>query len=334
MIEKVTHSSKNFMKKLHNVIIIGDLIIDRYISGVVDRISPESPVPVLDQIKDEYRLGGAANVAMNLKNLNCKITLVAMVGNDNTGTKAIQLLNEACIDTSFLVLDENRKTTLKTRVLAKNQQLLRIDYEDTHQMSSTRSDKVCQKLMDFIKTNEIDAILFQDYDKGMLSAAFINQIIEFAKQKQIPTFADPKKNNFLSFVGVDYFKPNLKEVTDQFKLEINPQYPEMSLLMSAAQKIRKAIKNHCSIITLGASGIFYEDEDGAYLHPTDAIDVVDVCGAGDTVISVLCKAIISGLALEKAIQLSNNCATLVCSRSGVCPIDLDSYNTFINQSKN
>ena len=167
----------------------------------------------------------------------------------------------------------------------------------------------------------------------MLSASLINQIIEFAKTKQIPTFADPKKDNFLSYVGVDYFKPNLKEVTDQFSLDINPQKPEISLLLAVSQKIQKALKNHCTIITLGASGIFYEANNGAHLHPTDAIDVVDVCGAGDTVISVLCKAIISGFTLKKAIQLSNSCASLVCTQSGDCPIDLDSYNSLINQSE-
>lgn len=318
------------MKKLHNVIIIGDLIVDRYISGVVDRISPESPVPVLDQNKDEYRLGGAANVAMNLKNLNCNITLVSTIGNDDTGKKAIHLLDKAHIDKSFLVMDENRKTTLKTRILAKNQQLLRIDYEDKHQLNKNLSDKVIRSLKDFIENNAIDAILFQDYNKGMLSASLINEIIDFAKTKQIPTFADPKKDNFLSYLGVDYFKPNLKEVTDQFSLNINPQSPEISLLIAVSQKIRKALNNQCTIITLGASGIFYESENGAHLHPTDAIDVVDVCGAGDTVISVLCKAIISGFSLDKAIQLSNKCATIVCSRSGVCPIDSDSYYTLIN----
>ena len=302
------------------ILVIGDVILDHYLIGKVDRISPEAPVPVVLHQVEEYRLGGAANVALNIKSMGATPYLLSLVGTDVYGDKLIKLLEENSLSTSFITKSKNKTTSCKTRILARNQHLLRYDRETTDWIDENLEAKIVSTIKNLLEEEPIDAIVFQDYNKGLLTDSLISKILQLAKERGIKTLADPKKANFLAYLGVDWFKPNLREINEGLGLSISENHPELQQLRTAAETINKQLKNTHTLITLGAKGMYYQTplEDGVI--PTEERQVADVCGAGDTVISILSLGVAAKLKVKEAVALANIAGGQVCEKVGVVPI--------------
>jgi rfaE bifunctional protein kinase chain/domain len=301
-----------------NIMVVGDIMIDRYLSGKVTRISPEAPVPVVALESRENRLGGAANVALNIKALGATPILISVVGNDNEGTIFKKLLPESGISSDFLHSSNSRKTTVKTRVLAAAQQLLRVDAEDTHELSKEETDELKSIISNQLDAKKIDAILLQDYNKGVLTKELIQFVIEEAQKRNIPTSVDPKKDNFWSYKGVTLFKPNLKEIRESMD---QPVQTTAESLQMAGKHIRQILSNTFSMITLSEKGVFYDEENQSGIIPTVPRSIADVSGAGDTVISVATLGLACKLNVRTIAILSNLAGGQVCEKVGVVPVD-------------
>jgi rfaE bifunctional protein kinase chain/domain len=300
------------------VLVIGDVMIDRYLYGSVERISPEAPVPVVHMQREENRLGGAANVALNIAALGAKSILCTVVGTDENGDQFLDLLPTHQLSSEGVIRSDERPTTVKTRVIAQSQQLMRVDREETHDLSSAESSKFLDNLSKIIDNQYINLIILQDYNKGVLSESVIQAIIALAKKKSIPTAVDPKKKNFWSYRGASLFKPNLKEVRDSLPF---PVAPTLESLGQAASAIREKLNNEYTLITLSEKGMYWSDTQEGHLVPTRPRSIADVCGAGDTVISVAALAYAAGLEMQQAVQLANLAGGQVCERVGVVPVD-------------
>lgn len=303
------------------VAIIGDVMIDSYIKGKVNRMSPEAPVPVLLLNKEENRPGGAANVALNLKALGAQVYLCSVIGKDRAGETLINLLLEQGIHSHEMLHDEDRKTTVKTRVLSGTQHVLRIDQEDTHPLSETMEDALILSVISRMDEG-IDALIFEDYNKGVLTKRVINSLVSYANQRGIKTAVDPKKENFLSYQGVSLFKPNLKEIIEglSFSIDIINQ-PES--LLEGAKKLRAILQHELSLITLSEHGVFIESEASWTKIPSHVREITDVSGAGDTVIAVATLCLIANLPPAQLAAIANLAGGLVCEHSGVVSVDRD-----------
>lgn len=299
------------------VMVIGDVMIDTYIWGNVNRISPEAPVPVLAVEGRENRLGGAANVALNIASLGAKPILCAVVGNDHHKDLFAKLIKKRQITDEGLLPDPERRTTVKTRVIAQNQQLLRVDDEITDSLSLNIEQQFIEHIKQLIDANTIDAIIFEDYNKGVLTEKVIEAVVKKAHRKKIPTLVDPKKKNFLAYRGVTLFKPNFKEMTEGLKRDINKA--DMKALFEAAHEL-----HHNDIelvmITLSELGVFISEGRNFHHIPAEIRDIADVSGAGDTVISVAALGLASGLSPRQIAALANLAGGLVCEKVGVVPI--------------
>lgn len=314
-------ASKLNLFEQKNVIIVGDVMIDRYLTGSVSRISPEAPVPVVLQRSMEDRLGGAANVALNVQALGAVPLLCSVVGDDPDGRSFVRnILPGSKIQATGILTSAQRRTTVKTRVLGNNQQMLRIDQEDNHDLNQEESEKLLSLLRKLLDQQPVTALILQDYNKGVLTATLIPEIIYEAKKRGIFTSVDPKKNNFWAYQQVNLFKPNMKEIRDcvPFSVEANEDS-----LQKAADFIREKLKNAMSMITLSEKGLFLEGETNVKgkLYPTQARNVADVSGAGDTVISIASLALALGFELDFVAQLSNAAGGQVCESPGVVPVD-------------
>lgn len=294
-------------------------MIDAYLWGKVDRISPEAPVPIVSVTKKETRLGGAANVALNLQALGATPFICAIVGDDKEGHEFTQLLKKQHISDSGIVKIAERQTTVKTRVIGQNQQILRIDAETDTEISLTQSQQVLQNVTFFLAEHKIDAIIFEDYDKGLITQHLIDEVIKSAKQRNIPVIVDPKKRNFLSYKGVDLFKPNLKELKEGLKLDFDAKnYPS---LQAAVAKLQKQIGAKSVMVTLSELGVYVASGDNEELTPAHIRTVADVSGAGDTVISVTAVCLAAGADIFTAAKIGNLAGGLVCEKVGVVPIN-------------
>lgn len=303
------------------ILIIGDVILDHYLIGTVSRISPEAPVPVVLHQLEEYRLGGAANVALNIKAMGATPYLLSLIGADVYGNKLIELLEDASLTTALITKDKSKQTSCKTRILARNQHLLRYDRETTDWIERETETQIIKKVEHLLKQEKIDAIIFQDYNKGLLTDRLISEILKLAKNKDIKTLADPKKANFLAYSGVDWFKPNLREINEGLNINISEQSPILSELTRATQMLQKELKNTYTLITLGAKGMYYETPTEKGIVPTKERQVADVCGAGDTVISILSLGVAANLNVKQLVHLANIAGGQVCEKVGVVPID-------------
>lgn len=303
----------------HEILILGDVMIDRYLTGSVNRISPEAPVPVVLHQTTEDRLGGAANVALNILALGSTPILCSVIGKDEAG---IQLKNnilpENNITSEGLVFSDTRRTTVKTRILGNNQQMLRIDSEDTYNLNAAEQENLWTKIRELLTTRPIRAIILQDYNKGVLVPGLIETVLKEARKAGILTAVDPKKVNFFAYQGVDLFKPNLKEIRDSAPFSVQPT---LESLREAAQFLNEQLKNRLTMITLSEKGLFLDDTKEARVYPTVARNVADVSGAGDTVISIATLAMVAGLPLETIATLSNLAGGQVCEFPGVVPVD-------------
>ncbi len=303
------------------ILIFGDVMIDRYIMGGVNRISPEAPVPVLNLENQEDRLGGASNVALNVQSLGGIPILFSIVGQDETGQRFKELMDQQGLDTHFIFPVRGRKSTIKSRVMAGSQQLLRIDEETTIPIQAKEVEHIFLNIQHFLEGNEVDVILFQDYNKGLLAPDLIEKTIQLANKLGIPTIVDPKADNFWSYKGVTLFKPNFKEIKERVNFPLDTS---LELLSKGAAYIRDKLKNDLTVITLSANGIFANNHQTCFIEPAKKRIIADVCGAGDTVVSVLALALAAKLELREMVKLANIAGGQVCEIPGVVAVNLES----------
>jgi rfaE bifunctional protein kinase chain/domain len=301
------------------VLVIGDVMADAYIRGKVERISPEAPVPVINTRTREVRLGGAANVALNLKALGAEVTLCTMVGNDSQGKELIQLIEKEGINSDGIVVSNERPSTIKTRVIAGGQHLLRIDDENDSPATPNEQNLLLKKALELVQN--VDAVIFEDYDKGVIFKELISQVTAKANSRNIPITVDPKKRNFLDYKNVSLFKPNLKELKEGLKFELNPKTKEE--VESGCQKVISDLGVKGVLLTLSENGMAILSENEFFHVPAMQRDIADVSGAGDTVISVATLCLAAGCILEQTLFLANLAGGLVCEYSGVVPIKKD-----------
>lgn len=306
-----------------NVAIVGDVMIDRYWNGRVSRISPEAPVPVVEWRNTEDRLGGAANVALNIKALGATPYLFAGIGKDADGAELLKLMNKNDLSTKGLVSFAKRRTTVKTRIVAGSQQLLRLDCETATDLDEQESKDFLQNFYDFIEYRDIHVILFQDYNKGVLTKPIIREIMLEALRRDIPTAVDPKYNNFFEYKRATLFKPNLKEIRAAVPFAVQPT---LESLAHASEYLRRQMNNRYTMITLSELGVFLDfgaATEGGEIVPTEARHVADVSGAGDTVISVAALGLGAGLPLRTMAVLANLAGGQVCEKLGVVPVEAE-----------
>lgn len=315
-LKRINVLKKNFKGK--NIAVIGDMMLDCYYWGAVKRISPEAPVPVVEIDKDFYRFGGAANVALNIKTLGGIPFPIGVIGYDNDGSVFSSLLQESGISKEGIIIDDGRPTTAKTRVIAQNQHIVRIDKETKSYVDKKIQNKIYSYLERIIDT--LDGIILQDYNKGVLTTSLIEKIINLANRHNILITVDPKFNNFFSYKNVTVFKPNRKETEDAFGIRIitNDDISE------AGNKLLNKLNSKFVLLTLGEGGIaIFQKNKEEKRMPTKARKVADVSGAGDTVISTLTMALASKATILEASLLANYAAGIVCGEVGIVPIELD-----------
>ncbi|MBD81095.1 MAG: D-glycero-beta-D-manno-heptose-7-phosphate kinase [Crocinitomicaceae bacterium] len=301
------------------VLVIGDVMIDSYFRGKVDRISPEAPVPVVHVNRSEKRLGGAANVARNIKALGATPILCSVIGNDLSGSRFFDILEKEALPADGILTSKERITTVKTRIMSGSQQMIRVDEEEIKPLSNEEKVHFENKIKELIDRYDIDVIMFEDYDKGLIDASLIKAVVSYAHINDIPVAVDPKKNNFLDYHFVDLFKPNLKELAEGLNIDLPTRSVEE--LIQANLKLTEHLNHKISLITMSELGVFVGDENGAEILPAHIRRIADVSGAGDTVISVasLCLAKkIPGVWIAK---MSNLAGGLVCEKVGVVPVD-------------
>lgn len=301
------------------VVIIGDVMLDTYWWGQVDRISPEAPVPVVALQRKEYRVGGAANVALNTVALGAQTTIVSVIGNDADGVLLQSLFDAQHIDTRYLLTHDSRITTNKTRVMSRNQQMMRLDAEITTPISSDIENELLQKFTACLDAKKPDVVIFEDYDKGVLTPTFIKAAISICTERNIVMSVDPKKNNFLSYKGVTLFKPNLKEVKEGLQVSISDVTLEN--LRSVHTALQTHLAHQISLITLSEKGMFYDTGDTAKIIPTHVRSIADVSGAGDTVIAVASLVYAATKNIELATEMANIAGGLVCEEVGTAAIN-------------
>ena len=300
------------------ILVIGDVMLDAYVMGKVNRISPEAPVPIVSLENEDARIGGAGNVALNLLALGAKPIICGIIGEDTSGDKLLNLFEKNGISTDGLVKSIARKTTVKTRVISNKQQLLRIDSESTFPLLESEEIKLNNTIQNIINQG-VDGIIFEDYNKGVLTDSVIQNTIKIAKEKDIPTAVDPKKENFLSYKGVSLFKPNLKELKEGLNLNFDFN-SNKDLFEKGIEVLEEKLQNEISFITLSEYGVFIKNQTEKYYVPAHMRSISDVSGAGDTVIAVATLCLISGASTKQIAQISNLAGGLVCEKSGVVSI--------------
>lgn len=299
--------------------VIGDVMVDAYLWGKVDRISPEAPVPIVAVHKRESRLGGAANVAINLRAMGASPLLCSVIGSDRQGEELLELMRELSMDTSGMLQMEGRVTTVKTRVIGNNHQLLRVDDEITEDIDSKTENLLGNRIESLLDERRPAVVIFEDYDKGVLTAELISRIVAACKKRGIPTAVDPKKKNFLSYKGVTLFKPNLAELKAGLKIDIDKTNAEK--LQQATSAFQQSQNIDTLMVTLSEAGVFYSKDGQAGILPAHIRNISDVSGAGDTVISVASLCLALGLRPRTMAALANLAGGLVCEKVGVVPVD-------------
>lgn len=302
-----------------NIMIIGDVMMDSYIWGKVERVSPEAPVPVVKVSKKENRLGGAANVALNVQSLGGRPFICAIIGDDKDGEEFLSLLQSQNLSDQGILKIQDRPTTVKTRIIAHNQQIVRVDAETDENISEAETEVMIGMIKKILTEQKIDAIIFEDYDKGLITEKLIAEAVKLAEYRGIITVVDPKKRNFHSYKGVHLFKPNLKELEDGLKTVINPSKPGQ--VENAISKLKSQLGAKAVMLTLSEKGVFINSDLGQRHIPAHKRDIADVSGAGDTVIATAALCLAAGLDEFKASEIANLAGGLVCEHVGVVPID-------------
>jgi rfaE bifunctional protein kinase chain/domain len=303
------------------VLIIGDVMVDAYLWGSVDRISPEAPVPIVAVKKRESRLGGAANVAINIQSMGAIPVLCSVIGNDRNGEELIALMKELNMSTDGMIQSSERVTTVKTRVIGNNHQLLRVDDEVMHDLSSKEQAAILHVIQQLIEKEKPSVVIFEDYDKGVLNANLIKEVVSLCQKSNIPTAVDPKKKNFNAYIGVDLFKPNLIELKQGVKVDF--KIPDLETLSTICEPFRNEQQIKTMMVTLSEHGVYIGNEKSKTIIPAHVRNISDVSGAGDTVISVAALCLGLGLSETMIASLANLAGGLVCEQVGVVPINKD-----------
>jgi len=303
------------------VAVIGDVMLDTYWWGNVERISPEAPVPVVVLDEKELRIGGAGNVALNTVALGAPTVLFSVIGNDDDGRGLISLLEKNNISTNRIVVSDDRITTNKTRIISRNQHMLRLDAEMTKDITATEQSLLLKSFTEFVEIEKPAVVIFEDYNKGVLTEPVIQQLLAICKENNIVTTVDPKRKNFFCYKGVSIFKPNLKEVKDALNVLLDDV--NHAFLEEIHQQLEKQLAHSISLITLSEKGVFYQMGNGSQIIPTHVRNIADVSGAGDTVIAVasLVYATAKDIALSAA--MANIAGGLVCEEVGTVAINKD-----------
>ncbi|GAO41083.1 bifunctional heptose 7-phosphate kinase/heptose 1-phosphate adenyltransferase [Flavihumibacter petaseus] len=301
------------------VAVIGDVMLDTYWWGQVERISPEAPVPVVALDRSELRIGGAGNVALNLVAMGAQVTIFTVLGEDGDGRLLDQLLTDSGIDTTYTLFSKERKTTNKIRIISRNQQMLRLDSETILDLSNAMEDALFERVQDYIEREKPAVLIFEDYDKGVLCSPLIKRVIALCREKKVITTVDPKKKNFFTYKGVDIFKPNLKEVREG--LDINLENVDPDSLVDVHQKLQEKMQHSISFITLSEKGVFYAADSQSRIIPSHLRSIADVSGAGDTVIAVASLVYATTGNISLFAEIANIAGGLVCEEVGTAAID-------------
>lgn len=306
-------------------LIIGDVMIDSYLWGKVERISPEAPVPIVSVSKRENRLGGAANVALNVQAMGATPILCSVVGDDLRGDQFCALLKEHNMPVSGLVKSKERITTVKFRVIGNNHQLLRVDEEQDTDISEAEQAELFNKIEYCVQNEEINVIIFEDYDKGVITSSIISRVVQLAKNYKIPVTVDPKKNNFLNYKGVSLFKPNLKELREGLKVDVSVN--EKGGIEAALITLHERLDTKYLLLTLSEHGVImsekdFEDGKVKFYHIAAHLrNIADVSGAGDTVISVASLCLALQLDICRVAAIANLSGGIVCEEVGAVAIN-------------
>ena len=304
------------------VAVIGDVMLDTYWWGKVDRISPEAPVPVVAVTKREQRIGGAGNVALNLVSLGAHVNVLTVLGKDDDGEQLTTLFNQNNIGAKYIVTSTDRITTNKIRIISRNQHMMRLDAEMQTDITQNDEEKLLYAFEEYIAAESPDIVILEDYNKGVLTQTVVTKIIALCKQHHILTAVDPKRKNFFSYVGVDIFKPNLKEAVEG--LNILTDVVSLSLLKDIHLLLQEKLKHKISFITLSEKGVFYNDNNSSSLIPTHIRSIADVSGAGDTVIAVASLVYAATKNVKLMAEVANIAGGLVCEEVGTVAINKES----------
>lgn len=301
------------------VLVVGDVMLDAYVWGKVDRISPEAPVPVVNVQKREFRLGGAGNVLLNVQSLGAEAIICSVIGADGPGDMLEKELQERGLNCEGLIRSTRRITTIKERIIASGQQVVRIDTETDSPISKEETGLLVAKVKALIPA--CDVVIFEDYDKGVLTPEAIAEITDFANANEVPTVVDPKKRNFLSYHRVTLFKPNLKELKEGLALQLRPDV--QTDIQTAVDRLKAEMSIQGALITLSEWGVFMDFQNETHQIPAHSRHIADVSGAGDTVISIAACCVALRLSPQYIAGISNLGGGLVCESVGVVPIQKD-----------
>jgi rfaE bifunctional protein kinase chain/domain len=299
--------------------VIGDVMLDTYKWGQVERISPEAPVPVVTLLQKEYRIGGAGNVALNCQSLGADVSVLSVTGNDSKAIILNELFESNSIDTDYLVKSGNRITTSKTRIISRNQQMMRLDAEITHDLNGQEEEALLEKIQTYIATVDPDIIIFEDYNKGVLTKRIIQEAIALCREAGVIIAVDPKRKNFFAYSGVQIFKPNMKEVKESLNLLVE-EFSQSSL-QNIHKELKKMLDHNISLVTLSDKGIFYQHDDKAAVIPSHLRNIADVSGAGDTVIAVASIVFAATKNAHLMAEIANIAGGLVCEEVGTVAIN-------------
>ncbi|WP_439182876.1 bifunctional heptose 7-phosphate kinase/heptose 1-phosphate adenyltransferase [Carboxylicivirga taeanensis] len=308
-----------------NVLVIGDVMIDTYIRGKVNRISPEAPVPIVAITDQKEKLGGAANVALNLKSLGANPILCSAIGCDSGGETFIQLLKDSDLTHEGIIQDKSRKTTVKTRIQSDFHHLIRLDSEELSEVNSELEQLLISRICNYINTNTINAIIFEDYDKGVITPKLIQSITTVAKQCKVPILTDPKKRNFEHYQNIAFFKPNLREFREGLNLIDEPLSNQ--LLLNKSQEYIRDKEMACIMVTMAEKGVMIVTPDEHHFITAEVREIADVSGAGDTVISLSALCLAAGCSPKVLAQIANMAGGLVCEHPSIIAIDKETLKT-------
>lgn len=300
-------------------LVIGDAMVDTYLWGKVERVSPEAPIPIVSITKRESRLGGAANVSLNLQSLGATPVLFSVIGDDDKGRKFKKLLEKHQLGSEGVCVDANRITTVKSRIIGKGQHIARVDEESVEFISNEIEQSLISGIQKEIEQNRVDVIIFVDYDKGAITPTLFKAVNKLAIEKGIPTAVDPKKRNFRHYKNVGLFKPNFKEFVDGIGLPI--EKGDFNTLRTVAHELKEKNNFKFIFVTLSELGVFISNGVKEQYYPAVIRHIADVSGAGDTVISVASLALAAKLPPKIMAMMSNIAGGLVCENLGVVPVD-------------
>jgi rfaE bifunctional protein kinase chain/domain len=306
------------------ILVVGDVMVDAYLWGRVDRISPEAPVPVVQVKRRSARLGGAANVAINAHALGASPTVLTVVGDDAAGAQLNDLFREQGLSSDGLLRSTGRRTTVKTRIISGHQHVVRVDEEQEDDLLAGDEQRLLEKAASLIATLQPQVIVLEDYNKGVLTEAVITGLIAQAAAAGIPVAVDPKRANFFAYRGVALFKPNLKELREGLKTEVDPA--DEASVERAIDELHKRLDNRISMITLSEHGVQVKADGAGQRFPAHQRSIADVSGAGDTVIAVAALALAQHLPPAHIAQLANLAGGLVCEQVGVVPVDAERFS--------